>query len=303
MFASILDGIGATPMLRLDKLAGSLPGSVLVKLESRNPGGSIKDRVAYHLLRAALCDGSVQPGGTVVEGTSGNMGIGIALCARALGLKAVLAMPESMSLERRKLLAGFGAELVLTPAAEGMNGAVAKAEEIVKERGAFLVGQFTNPKAPEAHYVSTGPEILAQTEGQVAAVVAGVGSGSTIMGVGRYLKERVPGVKAVAVEPAESALLSTGKAGPHGIQGIGANFVPAIVDRRYLDAIQPVKTQDAIDTARRLMQIEGISCGISSGANVFAALQLAALPEYAGRNIVTFICDTGERYLSTALYA
>lgn len=303
MYSTILEAIGNTPLMSLDKLAGNLPGTVLLKLENRNPGGSIKDRVAFHLLRSALCDGSVKPGGTVVEGTSGNMGIGIALCARALGLKAVLTMPESMSLERRKLLAGFGAELVLTPAAEGMGGAVAKAKELQEETGAYLVGQFSNARAPEAHYVSTAPEILADTKGHVDAVVAGVGSGSTIIGCARYLKERVPGCKAVAVEPAESPLLSTGKAGAHGIQGIGANFVPEIFDRRYVDSIEPVKTADAIATARELMRVEGVSCGISTGANVFCAMQLAAREEYRGKTIVTFACDTGERYLSTELFA
>ncbi len=302
MLPSILEAIGNTPMLRLDKLADGLPGTILLKLENRNPGGSIKDRVAFHLLRSALCDGSVQPGGTVVEGTSGNMGIGIALCARAMGLKAVLTMPDSMSLERRKLLKGFGAELVLTPATQGMGGAVEMAQEIVRERGAYMVGQFSNPRAPEAHYVSTAPEILAETNGKVDAVIAGVGSGSTIIGCGRYLKERIPGCQAIAVEPAESPLLSTGKAGPHGIQGIGANFVPEIVDRRYIDSIMPIKTAKAIATARMLMQTEGVSCGISTGANVYAALTLAAKEEYRGKTIVTFACDTGERYLSTELF-
>ncbi len=302
MLPNILNAIGQTPLLRLDRIAGGLPGKVLLKLENRNPGGSIKDRMALHLLRCALEDGSLQPGGTVVEGTSGNMGIGLALCARAMGLRAVLCMPESMSIERRKILAGFGAEVVLTPASQGMAGAVAKAQEIVAERGAFLLGQFTNPNGPDAHYRTTGPEILMDTGGNVDAVVAGVGSGATIMGVSRFLKPRVKGLIAVAVEPAESPLLSQGKAGPHGIQGIGANFVPGIVDRSLLDEIIAVPSADAMATARELMRVEGVSCGISSGANVRAAMQIAARPEFEGKTVVTFACDTGERYLSTALY-
>ncbi len=303
MLSSVLNAIGQTPLLPLNKLTGSLPANILLKLETRNPGGSIKDRVAMHLLRCALADGSVTSGGTVVEGTSGNMGIGIALCARAMGLNAVLTMPESMSMERRKLLAAYGAELVLTPASKGMNGAVEKAREIVAERGAFMVGQFSNPRAPEAHYISTGPEILADTAGNVDVIVAGAGSGSTLMGAGRFLKERVPSVKVIAVEPAESPLLSTGRAGPHDIQGIGANFVPEILDRRLIDAIMTVKSDDAVQTARDIALVEGVMCGISTGANVCAALQLAGLEEYRGKTIVTFACDTGERYLSTSLFA
>ncbi len=302
MLSSILNAIGQTPLLHLQKTAGHLPGKILLKLENRNPGGSIKDRMALYLLRCALEDGSLKPGGTVVEGTSGNMGIGLALCAKALGLKAVLTMPDSMSIERRKILAGFGAEVVLTPASRGMAGAVAKAEEIVAERGAFLPGQFTNPRGPEAHYRSTGPEILQDTGGNVDAVVAGIGTGATLMGVGRFLKARMPDFRVIAVEPAESPLLSQGKAGPHGIQGIGANFVPAIVDRSLIDEVITVSSADAMATARGLMQVEGVSCGISTGANVRAAMALAARPEYEGKTIVTFACDTGERYLSTALF-
>ncbi len=303
MFSSIIDAVGNTPLLRIARLDKGLPGRVFVKLENRNPGGSIKDRVALHLLRAALCDGSVKPGGTVYEATSGNMGIGIALAARALGLKAVLAMPESMSIERRKLMTAYGAELVLTPASQGMKGAVAKANALVEETGGFLVGQFTNPKAPEAHYISTGPEILADTAGQVDILVAGVGSGSSLMGAGRFLKERLAGFRVVAAEPAESPMLSEGRSGTHGIQGIGAGFVPAIVDKSLFDEILTVTTPEAIEASRRLLTTEGVNAGISTGANIVAALRLAAREENRGKTIVTFVCDTGERYLSTALFA
>ena len=303
MLSSVLEAIGHTPLLRPARLGKGLPGTVLLKLENRNPGGSIKDRVALHLLRVALAEGTVQPGGTILEATSGNMGIGLALAARALGLRAVLTMPESMSMERRKLMAAFGAEVVLTKAELGMKGAVDKASELAKERDGFLVGQFSNPRTPEAHYIGTGPEILADTGGEVHALVAGVGSGSTLMGTGRFLKERLPQVHLVAVEPAESAVLSGKAPGPHGIQGIGAGFVPEVVDRRFIDEIVCIPTASAIATARTLLAEEGISAGMSTGANVCAALQLAARPDFAGKTIVTFVCDTGERYLSTELFA
>lgn len=302
MYDNILQAVGNTPILRLAHLDKGLPGSVWIKLENRNPGGSIKDRVARHLIRSALCDGSVKPGGTVVEATSGNMGIGIALVSRAMGLKAVLTMPESMSIERRKLIAAFGAEVVLTPAAKGMSGAVAESKKIAQERGGFIVGQFTNPRALEAHYTTTGPEILEATGGRIDVLLAGVGSGSSLCGAGRFLKERIPGVRLIAVEPALSPVLSGGKSGSHPIQGIGAGFIPEIVDVRLFDEILTVEGDEAIATARRLLAVEGVSAGISTGANVCMALKVAARPEMEGRRIVTFACDTGERYLSTALF-
>lgn len=302
MFDSILQCIGHTPLLHLGVLDRDLPGNVWIKLENRNPGGSIKDRVALHLIRAALCDGSLKPGGTVLEATSGSMGIGIALVSRALGLKAVLTMPESMSIERRKLMAAFGAEVVLTPAAQGMQGAIDEAERLAKKCDGFILGQFTNPRAVEAHYTTTGPEILEESGGHVDALVAGVGSGSSLTGAGRYLKERIPGFKVIAVEPALSAVLSGGKAHPHPIQGIGAGFVPAVLDTKLLDEILTVSGEQAYAAARRLIGEAGVDAGISTGANVFSALSLAARPEMAEKNIVTFACDTGERYMSTELF-
>lgn len=300
MLTSILQTIGNTPMLRLD-LSRDLPGTVWLKLENRNPGGSIKDRVAFHLVGEALEEGRVEPGGVLVEATSGNMGIGMALVASVRGFRCILTMPESMSVERRNLLRALGAELVLTPAEEGMSGAVAAAKRIADEQDAFVLGQFTNPQAVVAHYKTTGPEIFKDSVGKMDVLVAGVGSGSTITGVGRYLKERIPGFKVVAVEPAASPVLSGGKPGPHLIQGIGADFVPAILDRALLDEIVQMDGEEAIRTARLLME-NGIMAGISTGSNVRAALDLAARPEMQDKNIVTFACDTGERYMSTRLF-
>lgn len=300
MLTSILQTIGNTPMLRLD-FSRDLPGTVWLKLENRNPGGSIKDRVAFHLVGEALEEGRVEPGGVLVEATSGNMGIGMALVASVRGFRCILTMPESMSVERRNLLRALGAELVLTPAEEGMSGAVAAAKRIADEQDAFVLGQFTNPQAVVAHYKTTGPEIFKDSVGKMDVLVAGVGSGSTITGVGRYLKERIPGFKVVAVEPAASPVLSGGKPGPHLIQGIGADFVPAILDRALLDEIVQMDGEEAIRTARLLME-NGIMAGISTGSNVRAALDLAARPEMQDKNIVTFACDTGERYMSTRLF-
>ncbi|MGV7003640.1 cysteine synthase A [Desulfovibrio sp. QI0442] len=300
MLTSILQTIGNTPMLRLD-LSRDLPGTVWLKLENRNPGGSIKDRVAFHLVGEALEEGRVEPGGVLVEATSGNMGIGMALVASVRGFRCILTMPESMSVERRNLLRALGAELVLTPAEEGMSGAVAAAKRIADEQDAFVLGQFTNPQAVVAHYKTTGPEIFKDSVGKMDVLVAGVGSGSTITGVGRYLKERIPGFRVVAVEPAASPVLSGGKPGPHLIQGIGADFVPAILDRALLDEIIQMDGEEAIRTARLLME-NGIMAGISTGSNVRAALDLAARPEMQDKNIVTFACDTGERYMSTRLF-
>lgn len=300
MLTSILQTIGNTPLLRLD-LSRDLPGTVWLKLENRNPGGSIKDRVAFYLIEEALEEGRVEPGGVLVEATSGNMGIGMALVASVRGFRCVLTMPESMSVERRNLLRALGAELVLTPAEQGMSGAVAAAKRIADEQEAFVLGQFTNPQAVVAHYKTTGPEIFRDSVGKMDALVAGVGSGSTITGVGRYLKERIPDFKVVAVEPAASPVLSGGKPGPHLIQGIGADFIPAILDRALLDEIIKMDGEEAIRTARLLME-QGIMAGISTGSNVRAALDLAARPEMRDKNIVTFACDTGERYMSTRLF-
>ena len=301
MLTNILQSIGRTPLLRLNALGADLPGTVWLKLENHNPGGSIKDRVAFHVIDKTMEWGDIEAGGTIVEATSGNLGIGIALVAAVRGLHCVLTMPDSMSVERRNLLHALGAELVLTPAAEGMKGAIKVAEALAEERNGLLFGQFSNPLA-EAHYLTTGPEILADSVGHVDVLVAGVGSGSSITGTGRFLKENIPGFKVMAVEPAESPVLSGGQAGQHGIQGIGANFVPAILDRGLLDEIIQVPTAEAMTTARRLMRLQGVCAGISTGANVLAALSVAARPEMRGKNIVTFACDTGERYMSTPLF-
>ena len=302
MLTNILQSIGRTPLLRLNALGADLPGTVWLKLENRNPGGSIKDRVAFHVIDKTMEWGDIEAGGTIVEATSGNLGIGIALVAAVRGLHCVLTMPDSMSVARRNLLHALGAELVLTPAAEGMKGAIKVAEKLAEERNGLLFGQFSNPLAVEAHYLTTGPEILADSVGHMDVLVAGVGSGSSITGTGRFLKENIPGFKVMAVEPAESPVLSGGQAGQHGIQGIGANFVPSILDRSLLDEIIQVPTAEAMATARRLMRLQGVCAGISTGANVLAALSVAARPEMQGKNIVTFACDTGERYMSTPLF-
>ena len=302
MLTNILQSIGRTPLLRLNALGADLPGTVWLKLENRNPGGSIKDRVAFHVIDKTMEWGDIEAGGTIVEATSGNLGIGIALVAAVRGLHCVLTMPDSMSVERRNLLHALGAELVLTPAAEGMKGAIKVAEKLAEERNGLLFGQFSNPLAVEAHYLTTGPEILADSVGHMDVLVAGVGSGSSITGTGRFLKENIPGFKVMAVEPAESPVLSGGQAGQHGIQGIGANFVPSILDRSLLDEIIQVPTAEAMATARCLMRLQGVCAGISTGANVLAALSVAARPEMQGKNIVTFACDTGERYMSTPLF-
>ncbi|GAB7079300.1 cysteine synthase A [Megalodesulfovibrio paquesii] len=302
-FESMLAGVGRTPLVRLGGLGKGLGAAVYAKLESRNPGGSIKDRIARNMILDAEQRGLLTPGATIVEPTSGNTGIGLAFVCALRGYSLVLTMPESMSKERRDLLRGFGARLVLTPAAKGMTGAIAEAEAILAATpGAFMPQQFRNPANPAAHEATTGPEIWDATAGAVDLFVAGVGTGGTITGVGRALRARKSSVRLVAVEPAESPVLSGGQAGPHGIQGIGAGFVPEVLDVSLLDEILPVRTEDALTTARRLLRQEGLLCGISAGANVFAALQLAARPEHAGQCIVTIICDTGERYLSSPLF-
>ena len=301
---SMAELIGGTPLVRLNALSHGLPGLVLAKLESRNPGGSVKDRIGAAMIETALAEGRITTESLIVEPTSGNTGIGLALICAIKGMRLVLTMPESMSAERRKLLAGYGAKLVLTPAAEGMTGAIKKAQELVAATpGAYMPMQFENPANPAAHRASTALEIWDDTEGRVDCFVAGVGTGGTITGVGQVLKQRKPGVRVVAVEPADSAVLSGGKPGPHKIQGIGAGFVPGILDTSVYDEIIAVGADDAFDMARRLMREEGISCGISSGANAFAALQVAARPEMTGKVVVFIVCDTGERYLSTPLFA
>ena len=297
--------VGHTPLLQPVRYTEQLrlPATVLVKLESFNPAGSVKDRVALEMIEDAEKEGKLLPGGTIVEPTSGNTGIGLAAMGLARGYQVILTMPESMSLERRQLLAAYGAQLVLTPAKGGMAGAVEKAKELAAAvPGSFLAGQFDNPANPRAHYRTTGPEIWHDTDGQVDIFVAGVGTGGTVTGVGRYLKEKDPHVRIVAVEPAASPLLSGGKAGSHGLQGIGANFVPENLDRSVVDEVIPVWEKDAYAAARLLAGTEGVLVGISSGAALHAASQLARRPENAGKTIVALLPDTGDRYLSTPLF-
>ncbi len=297
IYSDITELIGGTPLVRLSRFAPGL--GVLAKLERQNPAGSAKDRVALSMLRAAEAEGRLAPGGLVIEPTSGNTGIGLAALAAALGYRAVIVMPDSMSPERVKLIAAYGAEVVLTTGAEGMSGAVAKAEEIsARSPGSIVAGQFSNPANPRAHYETTGPEIWRDTDGRVAAFVCGVGTGGTITGVGRYLKEQDPAVRVIAMEPASSPLLSEGRAGAHAIQGIGANFVPEALDTSVYDEVVTVTDEDALAAMQELARTEGLLCGVSSGAAAFAARELAKRPEFAGKNVVCLLPDTGERYLS-----
>ena len=300
---SVEDLIGSTPLVDLSGLLGEgCDVRLLGKLESANPGGSAKDRVARAMVDAAEREGRLAPGGTIVEPTSGNTGVGLAMVAAARGYHLVLTMPDTMSVERRALAAAYGAEVVLTPGADGMAGAVARADEIAASTpGAIVAGQFDNPANPRAHYETTGPEIWADTDGAVGAVVAGVGTGGTISGTARYLKEQNPDVLSFAVEPAESQVLAGGAAGPHKIQGIGANFVPENFDRSVVDEIVPVSSDDAVEAKLRLGRELGLLVGISSGAAVAAALALAGRPELGGRTVVAILPDTGERYLSMGL--
>lgn len=296
---SVLDLIGATPMVRLRKVVPPGAATVLGKLESLNPGGSVKDRISIAMVEAAERAGALKPGATIVEPTSGNTGIGLALVAAVKGYRLILTMPEDMSLERRRLLERYGAELILTPAIEGMTGAVFAARELVeKHPGYFMPQQFENPANPEIHYRTTGPEILDATAGAMDAFVAGVGTGGTITGVGRRLREALGSrVRVVAVEPARSPVLSGGRAGMHAIQGIGASFVPGVLDREIYDEIVRVEDRDALAMTRRLTREEGLLVGISSGANAFVAVKVAERLG-AGKTVVTMLCDTGERYLT-----
>ncbi|HAM55786.1 MAG: cysteine synthase A [Candidatus Rokubacteria bacterium GWC2_70_24] len=295
---SVLEVVGGTPLVRLNRLPRPDGATVLAKMESLNPGGSVKDRIAVAMVEDAERRGLLQPGATVVEPTSGNTGIGLAMVCAVRGYRLILTMPDDMSVERQRLLARYGAELRLTPALEGMTGAVFAAQEVLREHPEYFMPlQFENPANPEIHRRTTALEILEATEERIHVFVAGIGTGGTVTGVGEVLKQRVPGVRVVGVEPARSPVLSGGKARPHGIQGIGASFVPAVLNRAILDEIVQVRDEDAITTARRLAQEEGLLVGISAGANVWAACQLAGrLPQ--DRVVVTVLCDTGERYLS-----
>lgn len=305
IYRQITELVGNTPMLEpLNyKKEYDLDANLLVKLECFNPAGSAKDRVGLKMILDAEEKGLLKPGATIIEPTSGNTGIGLASCAAARGYKVVLTMPETMSIERRNLLKAFGAEIVLTEGSKGMSGAVEKAEELKAQiEGSIIAGQFYNPMNPLVHYETTGPEIWRDSDGKVDIFVAGVGTGGTLSGVGRYLKEQNKNIKIVAVEPYDSPLLSEGKAGPHGIQGIGANFVPENLDRSVIDEVITVKTEDAYRVGKQMARLEGVLVGISSGAALHAATILAQRPENKGKTIVALLPDTGERYLSTPMF-
>ena len=303
VYNNILETIGGTPLVRLNRLTEGLGAEVLVKVESFNPANSVKDRIAKAIVDAAVESGDLKPGGTIVEATSGNTGIGLALVGAAQGYKVILTMPETMSNERKVLLRAYGAEIVLTPGAAGMKGAVEKANEIIAETpNAILASQFENAANPKIHEETTGPEIWKDAEGKVDAFVAGVGTGGTVTGVGRYLRSQNPDTYLVAVEPSDSPVLSEGHAGPHKIQGIGANFVPEVLDREILNEVLTATTEESVSTARKLATDEGLLVGISSGANVSAALKLASRDEFKGKTIVAVAPDFGERYVSTILF-
>ena len=305
-FDKIKDLIGGTPILKLNNYIAlnELPANIYAKLEYFNPAGSVKDRIAKAMIDDAEAKGALKPGAVIIEPTSGNTGIGLAAVAASKGYRIILTMPETMSVERRNLLKAYGAELVLTDGAKGMKGAIAKAEELAQQiEGGFIPSQFTNSANPTAHFNTTGPEIWEDTDGKVDIFVAGVGTGGTVSGVGKYLKSKNPNVKVVAVEPAGSPVLSKGVAGPHKIQGIGAGFVPETLDTKIYDEIIAVENEDAFATGRTLARKEGLLVGISSGAAVYAATQLAKRPENKGKNIVVLLPDTGDRYLSTPMFA
>ena len=298
---SVTELIGGTPLVRVNNIEKleNIDAELLVKFEAVNPGGSAKDRPALNMIEEAEKAGTLKPGGTIIEPTSGNTGVGLAMVAASKGYKAIMVMPETMSIERRKLLAAYGARIVLTEGAKGMAGAVAKAEELNKSTpNSIIAGQFVNPANSAAHFAATGPEIWRDTEGRIDIFVAGIGTGGTVTGVGAYLKKQNPEIRIVAVEPYDSPLLSQGKSGPHGLQGIGANFVPEVLDTDIYDEIITVTTEEAMGAMKSLAQNEGLFAGITSGAAVNAALRLAKRPENKGKTIVAFLPDTGERYLS-----
>ena len=306
IYTSVTDLIGNTPLLQISNYSEKFAsgGTILAKLEMFNPAGSIKDRVARGMIADAEASGKLVPGATIIEPTSGNTGIGLAAIASAKGYKAIIVMPDSMSVERRTLMTAYGAELVLTPGAEGMSGAIKKASVLAASTpGAIVAGQFVNPANPAAHYDTTGPEIWSDTDGSVDIVVAGVGTGGTITGIGKFLKEKNPNIKIVAVEPADSPVLSGGSAGPHGLQGIGAGFVPEILDTSVIDEIVTVTTDEAYTATRNLAATEGVLVGISSGAALHVATEIAKREENEGKKIVVILPDTGDRYLSTPMFA
>jgi len=303
IYKNIAETTGNTPLIKLSRVVKDDSGTVLGKLEFFNPTSSIKDRIGVGMVNAAEKSGELKPGGTIIEPTSGNTGLGLAMVAASRGYKLIITMPETMSIERRSILEHFGATIHLTPGEKGMLGAVEKAEEILtKTENAFMPQQFKNPANPKVHYETTAPEIWADTDGKVDIFVAGVGTGGTLSGCGKFLKEKNPDIKIVAVEPETSAILSGESPGKHGIQGIGAGFIPDILDTDIIDETFKVKDDEALKTASKLAKGEGILCGISSGANVFAAAKIAGRPENKNKTIVTIICDTGERYLTTSLF-
>ena len=305
IFKKAYELIGGTPLLELTNVSKkyNLQGTIYAKLEYFNTTGSVKDRIAYQMIKDAIEEGKLKEGGLIVEPTSGNTGIGIASVGTSLGFKVKIVMPETMSVERRQLIKAYGAEIILSDGKLGMKGAIAKAKEIADAENGLILGQFDNPSNVKAHYTTTGPEIYNDLDGKVDVFIAGVGTGGTITGVGKYLKEKNANVKVIAVEPLSSAVLSTGVSGPHKIQGIGAGFIPAILDTKIYDEIIPVSNEDAFATAKEFGKTEGVLVGISAGAALFAAISLAKKPEYKGKNIVVLLPDSGDRYLSTPLFA
>lgn len=302
---NILDTIGNTPLVALQKYSqqAGLANSIIAKVEAFNPGGSAKDRVALQMLKQATADGLLQPGGTIIEPTSGNTGVGLAIASAVLGFQLILTMPDTMSIERIKLAQAYGAQVILTPGALGMKGAIAKAQALLQEiPGSWMAGQFTNPANPTAHYLTTGPEIWRDTAGKIDIFVAGIGTGGTISGVGQYLKEQNPAIQIIGAEPAESAVLNGKPSGPHKIQGIGAGFVPDTYNPAVVDKVIEIPSEEAMQTARKVALTEGVLVGISSGCALAAATIIAKLPENAGKTIVALLPDTGERYLSTELF-
>ncbi|MBR6785668.1 MAG: cysteine synthase A [Clostridia bacterium] len=303
IYKSVADLVGGTPLVSFERFSNGLQAQIIAKLEYMNPAGSAKDRVGKEMLEAALADGRITADSVIIEPTSGNTGIGIASFAAQKGMKVIITMPETMSIERRKLLAAYGAELILTDGAKGMAGAIEKANEIASEtEGSFIPAQFENPDNVSAHYKTTGPEIWADTDGKVDVFIAGVGTGGTITGTGRYLKEKNPDIKIIAVEPKDSPFLSEGRAGAHGLMGIGAGFVPSILDTDIYDEIITVSTEEAYAASKKTVKTEGILVGISSGAALHAATVIASRPENAGKRIVVLLPDGGERYLSTPMF-